>query len=314
MPATAPIRYADRRRWRTIAWRTAVQGSHLAARPTARMRAMPDFLIVGAQRAGTTSLHRYLLQSPNVLPARFTKGVHWLDVNYHHDADWYRTHFPLRVSIERRAEQLQSRVITGEGSPYYLFHPAVPQRIAAALPATTRILVVLRDPVARAWSHYHHEVARGFEHLDFEAAIEVEAPRLAGEEQRLLAEPTYHSFAHQHHSYAARGRYAPQLQRLFDAVGRDRVLVLESHDLRHSPQVACDRVADHLDIPTWQLADTTAHNARRYTGIPESLKSSLGHRFRSDNERLFSLLGQHWNWTGLREATLGDRPVAGDTG
>lgn len=297
MTTASSVRYADRQPWRTSLWRAAVTSSLLLARPASRLRALPDYLILGAQRAGTTSLHRYLVQSPNVFPPRFSKGVHWFDVGYHHDAGWYRAHYPLTATLRRRSQRLGSRAITGEASPYYLFHPAAPARIASELPSTTKLVVVLRDPVKRAWSHYHHEVARGFETLDFEAAIAAEPDRLAGEEERLLADPTAVSFEHQHHSYVARGRYAEQLSRLFEAVGRDRVLVLESGELHREPQQACERVATFLGIPPWQLEDTTTHNARRYQHLPGDVEARLAAAFAADNAALFRLLGERWDWT-----------------
>lgn len=296
------IRYADRAGWRTRAWRAAVTGSHVAARPSAPFRATPDYLIVGAQRAGTTSLHHYLTQSPAVVPARLTKGVHWFDVNADRSAGWYRAHFPLRATLAARGRRAGTdRAVTGEGSPYYLFHPAVPRRIAAELP-TTKLLVVLRDPVQRAWSQYHHEVGKGFETLGFEDALDREEDRLAGEEERLLADPGYHSLSHQHHSYVARGHYAEQLERLFAAVGRDRVLVLESGDLRRARQQAVDHVADFLGIPRWTLTDDTTHNARRYDRMPGHLRDRLARHFAGPNERLFRLLGRRWDWTSVEEA------------
>ncbi len=91
-----------------------------------------------------------------------------------------------------------------------------------------KLIALLRDPVGRAYSHYQHEVARGFETLSFEEAIEAEPARLAGETERMLAEPLYNSFAHQHHSYLARGRYHEQLERWRARFDDRQLLVLSS--------------------------------------------------------------------------------------
>lgn len=264
-------------------------------RPTARLRAMPDYLIVGAQRAGTTSLHHYLAQSPAVVTPPLAKGVHWFDVNYHRNAQWYRSQFPLRRTLHTVGARCDGIAVTGEASPYYLFHPAVPSRIAQHLPEV-RILVVLRDPVSRAWSHYHHELARGFETLSFAAAIQAEGSRLTGEADRLLRDETARSMSHQHHSYVSRGLYAEQLERLFDAVDRLRVMIIDSDDLRRDSDGVCAQIAEFLDIPPWRLEERTAHNARRYDSIPRDLAASLRERFVEPDARLAELLGRRFSW------------------
>lgn len=298
MTAPASVRYADQRpAYRTLAWRQARRASKLAMRPTARLRVMPDYLVVGAQRAGTTSLHRFLSQSSAVVPPPLSKGVHWFDVNYQHDRQWYRSHFPLRLRLDVAAGRSEGHAVTGEASPYYLFHPAVPSRIAKHLP-TVRIIVVLRDPVQRAWSQYHHELARGFETLPFAEAIQAEEARLAGESERLLKDETARSLTHQHHSYASRGRYAEQLERLFAAIDMSRVLVIDSEDLRTDPQGVCDDVAVFLRIPVWHLEEQTSHNARRYASMPQHVAESLRERFAGPDEQLVELLGRRFSWMG----------------
>ena len=99
-----------------------------------------------------------------------------------------------------------------------MFHPLAADRIAADLPGV-RLLVLVRDPVERAYSAHAHERARGFETEPFERALELEPARLAGEAERIAAEPGYLSASHQHHAYRARGRYVEQL-RAAGAAGR----------------------------------------------------------------------------------------------
>jgi hypothetical protein len=132
---------------------------------------------------------------------------------------------------------------SGEASPYYLFHPHVPGRVAEHLPGV-KLIALLRDPVQRAYSHYQHEVAGGFETLSFEEAIEAEPARLAGETERLLAEPLYNSFAHQHHSYVARGHYAEQLDRWRPLFGDGQLLMLSSERFFADPGRTFGRVLD----------------------------------------------------------------------
>ncbi len=226
---------------------TGLHGAQQAARPTARWRAEPDFLIVGAQRSGTTTLYRLLADHPAVRFPRLTKGVHWFDVESHRTQGWYRAGFPLQAAIEKTSAAVGEQVVVGEAAPYYGFHPYGPDRIARALPQV-RLVMILRDPVTRAWSQFHHERARGYEPLaDFEAAVEAEPARLAGAPAVLAHRPGLHP-AHQHQSYVARGRYDEQIRRLWDAVGSDRVLVLYTQDLEQDPGPTLDRLHDFLGI------------------------------------------------------------------
>lgn len=224
-----------------------LHASQAAALPTSPWRALPDFLIVGAQRSGTTTLYRLLDEHPGVFFPRLTKGLHYFDVESHRAPGWYRAGFPLRSTVERRSRRLGERVVVGEAAPYYGFHPEVPRRVAGLLPEV-RVVMILRDPVTRAWSQFHHERARGFEPLhDFGAALAAEEARLAGAGAVLAGRPGRHA-AHQHQGYVARGRYAEQIRRLWDALGPDRVHVLYTEDLEEDPEPTLDRLSDFLGI------------------------------------------------------------------
>src|SRR5262249_32439169 len=133
--------------------------SRAAGRATSSSRMQPAFLIVGAQRCGTTSMFKTLRQHPAVLAPPLQKGIHYFDKNYDRAPAWYRSHFPLRANAARAEGRVGVVPMTGESSPYYMFHPLAPQRIAADLPGV-RLIVLVRDPVERAISAYTHEKAR----------------------------------------------------------------------------------------------------------------------------------------------------------
>ena len=166
--------------------KTAKRLSDATLELTGPARVRPDFLIVGAQRCGTTTMFKTLVQHPDVVRPFLRKGVHYFDKSYWRGERWYRGHFPLTVTTKLRGRG--HRVLTGESSPYYMFHPLARQRLASDLPGV-KLLVLLRDPVVRAYSAHSHEQARGFEDLEFEAAVEAEAGRIAGERERLHVRP-----------------------------------------------------------------------------------------------------------------------------
>lgn len=248
-----------------------------AGRITSQARMLPEFLIVGAQRCGTTSMYRALSEHPAVLKSPLHKGVHYFDMNYDRGLRWYRAHFPLIVS-GRRAGGREGHALTFESSPYYLFHPLAGTRIAADLEAV-KLIVLVRDPVERAYSAHAHELARGFETEPFERAVELERQRLDGEAERIIAEPGYLSHSHQHHAYVTRGQYAEQLTRLEKLVGRDRIHVVDSGDFFTTPEPVYDAVLDFLGLRPQGYPAFERHNARPRLPIAPSLQADLEAHF-----------------------------------
>ena len=264
-------------------------------RLTASARMTPSFLIVGAQRCGTTSMYKTLAQHPMVLPAVLHKGAHYFDTGYGHGPAWYRGHFPLQATARRAAADPGRLPITGESSPYYLFHPLAGQRIRQDLP-DVRLLVLLRDPVERAYSAHTHETARGFETEPFERALDLEPVRLAGEEAKLLADPKYQSHSHQHHAYVTRGRYAEQLARLEKLFGRDRIHVVDSQRFFTDPEPVFAGVVDFLGIGHADGVSFEKHNARPRASMEPALRSRLEDGFAPYDTRLAEWWGRTPAW------------------
>jgi hypothetical protein len=279
-------------RWR--AFRAALRLRQWSALPTASRRVLPDFLVVGGQRCGTTSLYRYLDQHPSVMFPRLTKGTHWFDEEYQRSERWYRSNFPLDSARRELVEQTGGPVVVGEACPYYMFHPAVPGRIAEHLP-DVKVVAILRDPVARAWSAYHHEFRRGFETLPFEAALDAEPERLAGADEVLMRGPIRHH-SHQHHGYVARGRYAEQIERLWAHIGRDRCLVLYTADLERDPSAVMQRVHTFLGIPARPTPSTDRWNRQDTNELPAPIKARLTEAFAASDQWLAEHLEEPPPW------------------
>lgn len=277
------------------AHRTLFRASRLVTMPTSRYRAMPEFLIIGAQRSGTTSMYTYLEQHPAVVPAVLCKGVHYFDVNYTRGDAWYESHFPSRAYKAWISKRSGQRALTGEGSPYYLFHPEVPSRVAASVP-NARIIVMLRDPISRAYSQYQHEVARGFETLSFEDALKLEEERLAGEEDRLRSDPEYYSYSHQHHSYVSRGIYVDQLRRWMALFPPEQILVLNSNGFFKQPEPAYREALAFLGLSDSSLNVYPTRNAHDYQPMSPEARTFLEAAFDEPNQALATLLGRSFGW------------------
>jgi hypothetical protein len=293
-PVPPPVRRAGK---------AAVRAYALA---TAWMRPLPDYLVVGAKRSGTTSMSRYLLEHPHVLPlfpsaSRFPmaddmKGVRYFDNGFTHPPRWYRSWFPTTNARRRREGEVGAPVVAGEATPYYLFHPLAATRARSVVP-DAKVLVLLRDPVERAYSHWKEQRRNGLERLGFDAAVDAEADRLAGEEERIVAEAGYRSFAHEHQSYVAQGEYSRGLRRWFDAFGRERVLVLVSEELYADPQAAFASVCRFFGLPPHELRAPDAWNvARAEQAMSASTRDALACRYAADRPVLEELLGRPLPW------------------
>jgi hypothetical protein len=279
-----------------LAAEAARWGAQAYARPTAGLRLLPSYLIIGAQRAGTTSLHRYLVQHPAVRTMLRTKGVHFFDTSYGRGMAWYASRFPTRAYGWYVRRRHGTELVTGEASPYYLFHPHVPYRVAEHLPGV-KLIVLLRDPVARAYSHFQHETARGFETLSFEEAVDAEPQRLAAELERMRREPLYNSFAHQHHSYQARGLYHDQLATWWSQFSREQFLVLSSERFFAEPDRTFAQALDFLELPAFTPPAYERHNAYDYRQLSDSVRRRLVDHFQEPNRRLYAALGEDLGWS-----------------
>jgi Sulfotransferase domain len=251
---------------------------------TARGRPLPDFLVLGAQKAGTTALYAYLRWHPGITGPSW-KEVSFFDRHWWRGERWYRGQFPLRS---------RGRLV-GEASPSYLFHPLAPERARAVVP-DARLVVVLRDPVDRAYSQYQHEVALGREPLSFEEALAAEEGRTRGEVERLVADPRAFSHEWWDHTYAARGLYAEQLERWLAVFPRDQLLVVTSDELGERPAESYGSILSFLGAAPHSLDEYPRVFDRDYAPMRPDTREALAQRFAEPNRRLEELLGRELGW------------------
>ncbi len=248
----------------------------------------PGYLVVGTKRGGSTSLAEWINLHPQVVPCRNNKGSRFFDINYRRGPAWYFSRF------ERPGDH--DGIITGEASPYYMYHPAAPERMAKTLP-DVKLIAVLRDPVERAWSQYRYEVSRGNETESFDRALDLEPERLRGERERLETDPSYEGFDYRHHGYLERGHYADQLAKIYKFFPETQVLVLQSERLFAEPHVELSRVWGFLGLDNVTLSGLQPLNAgATRASLDDHYRTRLTEYFRPHNERLWELLGTTFDW------------------
>lgn len=275
------------------------------AMATADLRPLPDLVVIGVKRGGTTSLFRDLELHPAMLPLvpsarrlplrENQKGVHYFDSHSDRGMRWYRSHFATRPAhaVRRRSA---GESFTAEASPYYFFHPRAAHRATEALPRT-QFVVLLRDPVERTISHWSEQTRNGVETLSLADALAAEADRVGDDAERLRSGSLSTSHAHEQQTFAAQSEYADSLERWFDAAGRDRVIVAFSEDYYRDAHSVLDPITERLGVARF-ADDVGAHRnaAPRPSAIDADVEAQLIERFRPDVERIASLIGRTPPW------------------
>lgn len=268
---------------------------------TAGRRTLPDFLIIGTKRGGTTSLWNYLLQHPLVLrmfPAWNTKSTHYFEENWWRGEAWYRSHFPTKRQRRARERDHPGQTRVGEASPLYMFHPAVPHRVHTVIPQA-RLIALLRDPVERAYSHWKERRTEGTEPLSFVDALAAEQERTAGERARMEADPNYFSHAFDWYSYRARGCYVEHLEPWLALFPREQLLILTSEEFYRAPAATFQSVLAFLGLPAYDNVNFRVYNDRPSAPMGAPIREELAAYYRPYNEALAQRLGMELPWTGM---------------
>ena len=267
---------------------------------TRDLRVLPDFLIIGAQRSGSSTLYQHIGRHPCVGRA-FRKEIHFFDRQYQRGLAWYRGQFPTRIQrwVQR---QIRGAFVTGESSPSYLSLPHVPARVAAALPAV-KLIAIVRDPIDRALSAYQRRVRTREEHRNFAEAVAAERRRSWAEVAQELAAMDDPRLRRLPDAYVARGLYADQLAMWLEHFPREQLLIVSAEQMFADPLPVLNRVYAFLGISiipatarSMQEWVRTKYSYGRYADMDEGLRRELAEYYRPHNERLYALAGENLGW------------------
>lgn len=242
---------------------------------------LPSALLIGAQKAGTTSLFDALTRHQDIVGSKM-KEVHFADKNWQRGLGWYKKCFP------------QTSRITIEATPNYLFAPFAAKRMLQAVP-DVRCIAILRNPIERAYSHYLYECRRGGEHYSFADALAAEAERTDRDWTRAEIDPGYWTFALQHHSYLRRGLYAAHLARWEALLPKKRLLVVEDKDIFYDTERTLKKIQTFIGV-TKQVDLILRHkNAGSYKYKPKTSKI-IPQYFAQDGQALYKRYGARFSW------------------
>ena len=257
-------------------------------------RGRPSFIVIGSHKGGTTSFFWNITRHPQILPP-IKKEVHYFDRKPLPSDAWYGAHFPTTDELSNK------NAITGEASPSYCIFPHVPVLVKERL-EDCKFVMLLRDPVKRAYSNYQFNSRRNHIRLSFEEWIERDfrqigdKPVTADTFRRLL---THRDVMKTTPLALLRGIYVEQIKLWHSVFPPDRLLVLDSSDYFRDPQTTLGSVAtEYLRLEPFQFDyQKTRNDNVSYTKMNEDTEERLRRFFAPYNEQLFDYLDKEFNWT-----------------
>jgi hypothetical protein len=257
---------------------------------TGPIRSLPDFIIIGTARSGTTSLYYNICQHPCVIPAAYDE-LGFFDSNFHLGLNWYRSLFPTNL-FKWYVRISQKNAITGEDTPFYIWSPVVAKRILKILP-NIKLIVLFRNPINRAYSNYHLGVRSGTENLSFEDAIQFELNRLKNTE--INSKNNIEKFIIPR-SYIAKGFYAEQLQIWFKLFKPDQLFIASTEDYESNPQEILNKIYTFLEVPNINVKNLEKYKVESYPKMKNETRIFLMDLYKKHNESLFNMIGKKFDW------------------
>jgi len=248
-------------------------------------RPLPTFIIIGAQKGGTSSLFNYLTHHPAILGS-FIKEVQFFTRRYSWGVRSYRAFFPKPME-----SSIQGPYHAGESTPFYLFDQQAPSRIHSLLPCV-KLIAMLREPVERAYSHHKHNHRHGLDSRTFEEAIAADLEKF--KRHGIARAPGESIHTYRHHSYVRRGFYDMQLERWFSRFPKENILVLRAEDFFANPGEITARSVEFLGLPPAELPTEQAHNQYTYVKKNRGDFPELAELYEKANARLEKLTGINW--------------------
>ncbi|MFB6356193.1 MAG: sulfotransferase domain-containing protein [bacterium] len=251
----------------------------------------PDFILIGGQKCGTSSLFFHLKNHPGIYEPD-NKEINYFTDKYARPAQWYRDYFTSDPDL-----------LNFEATTYYLFHPLAPKRIKQDLP-NCKFIVLLRNPVDRTQSHYHHNIRNDREELPFPEAIKKESERIKGEVERIIKEDHYVSFSHRHYSYLTRSLYVKSLSNWLEFFPRERFLIIQSEEFFQHPWNVMKSIEKFLGIKQWTDDFQATGPTGDYEEMNPEFRKHLSDITREYNQRLYDLINIDFEWEQLNEEKI----------
>lgn len=252
-------------------------------------RVLPNFIIIGAKRCGTTSLYNYLAQHPCIVKSSHDH-LGFFDDNFDLGLNYYRSFFPSKITsffIKRKFKNFLTYDVTST----YILNETTAKRIFNTLPGV-KIIAILRDPVLRAYSEYNETLKTNNKTEDF--SILLNRLRNTSMSESSQDRPHHESFITP--NILNKGFYYEQLESYFKLFDHKNILILSTEDLSENPQKTFDQIFEFLNVERFEIDSSKKFSANKYTSLDDNSKNKLNELFHEQNQKLFALIGKKFKW------------------
>ncbi len=249
-------------------------------------RMLPKFIIIGAVRSGTTSLYYNICEHPNILPASYDE-IGFFDVNYDLGLNWYKSMFPLKSE-----NNFSKKNITGEDTPFYFWREDAANRIKKILPHV-KLIIILRNPIDRAFSNYHLGVRGGTENLSFDEAISIE---LEGLEKNEINKENLIKLCDSSRSYIIKSLYYEQMKIWTRKFSKDNLFVTTTEEMSEKPEDVLRKIFEFLQVSPYKISNPQKRKAVKYSKMKYETRQKLVKFFKPHNKQFYELIGHEFKW------------------
>ncbi len=252
---------------------------------TASSRVLPDFIIGGTVRSGSTSLYYNICEHPSVLEASYDE-IGFFDSNYHLGIEWYRSMFPKQKEMNE-IRKSTGFAITGEDTPFYFWKKEAIERISEMIP-DIKIISIFRNPVDRAFSNYNLGIRLKTEELSFEESIE--------EELNYIKRNGFRNAVDRKRSYISKGIYEKQIKFWFEIFPKEQIHILSTEDMHKNPEKELQKIFKFLEIPEYTIKNPQKQKSAKYEKMNEKTRERLLNYYQPFNEKFFKIINQKFDW------------------
>ena len=260
---------------------------------TGFIRVIPDFLVIGAKRCGTTSLYQHLSEHPCISRSP-RDNIGFFNENYHLGINWYKSLFPT-VFYKKKMESKNKHCLFFDVTSTYMEEELTAKNVYEVNP-NQKIIVILRNPVDRAYSHYHVNVKEKSEKRSFEDAVFEEMNRIKSERIIQNKNKNLRVFTPNNIHYLKKGFYALQLKSWFKIFPREQILVLSTEEFQEDQNLIYKKIFDFLNIPNMKIKNTEKMEKGNYIPMKDETRKLLLDYFRQYNYELFELINNEFDW------------------
>ena len=258
---------------------------------TGFIRVIPDFLVIGAKRCGTTSLYQHLPEHPCI-----SKSPHdnmgFFNDNFHLGVNWYKSFFPTTFT-RKKIKSKFGDFLAFDVTTKYMEEESTANNVYQTKP-NMKIIIILRNPVDRAYSQYHLSVRQTAERRSFEDVVEENMNRLNKEShEHYEIKP---KFSAKEDNYLKKGLYALQLRYWLKIFPRENILTVSTEEFESNQQIIYNKIFEFLNISKFEVKNTKKMQKGNYPPIKSETRNLLLDYFRQHNHELFELINMKFDW------------------